>query len=246
MREIDLRAFWGLFIQNLKIIVIAMAVVGMAAGGATILFAEDQYVSKCSMYVMNIAKDSAGITSGISSAGLDASQRMVNEYIEIVRSESVLVEVQSVLRGQNYNLSIAQIRSALNMTPKNETALMEISATTGNPNLSKALCDAVQQCAPDKVNEVMLGLGTITKVDTASLGSRSARGTTRNAVIGAVLAAALCYGLFLVNYLIDNTIKDEKDFKNRYNVNLLGVVPSFGSGNDKKKSKKGDKNHGSR
>lgn len=246
MREVDLRAFWGLFIQNLKIIVVAMAIVGAAAGGATILFAEDMYVSKCSMYVMNITKDSAGQTSGISSAGLDASQRMVNEYIEIVRSESVLVDVQSVLRGQNYNLSISQIRSALSMTPKNETALMEITATTGNPNLSKALCDAVQQCAPGKVNEVMLGIGTITTVDTASLGSRSARGTTRNALLGAIIAAVLCYGLFLVNYLVDNTIKDEKDFKNRYNVNLLGVVPSFSKGDDKKKSKKGEKKHGSR
>ena len=245
MREIDVRAFLGLFIQNLKIIVIAMAVVGLIAGGATMLFAEDMYVSKCSMYVMNITKDSAGITSGISSNGLDASQRMVDEFIEIVRSESVLADVQNVLRGQNYNMSIAQIRSALSMSSKNETALMEITATTTNPNLSKALCDAVQACAPSKVNEVMLGIGTITTVDTASLGTRSARGTTRNAVLGAVAAAALCYGLFLVNYLVDNTIKDEKDFKSRYNVNLLGVVPSFGNANDKKKSK-GEKSHGSR
>lgn len=246
MREIDLSAFWGLFIQNLKIIVIAMAIVGMIAGGATLLLAEDMYVAKCSMYVMNITKDSAGQTSGISSAGLDASQRMVDEFIEIVRSESVLVDVQSILRGNNYNMSISQIRSALKMESKNETALMEITASTPNPNLSKLLCDAVQECAPRKVNEVMLGIGTITTVDTASLGSRTARGTTRNSILGALIAAVLCYGLFLMNYLIDNTIKDEKDFKNRYNVNLLGVVPSFGSGDGKKKSKKGEKNHGSR
>ena len=224
MREIDSRAFLGLFVQNLKIIVIAMALVGLAAGGATMLFAEDMYVSKCSMYVMNITKDSAGITSGISSAGLDASQRMVDEYIEIVRSESVLADVQNVLRGQNYNMSIAQIRSALSMSSKNETALMEITATTTNPNLSKALCDAVQACAPAKVNEVMLGIGTITTVDTASLGSRSARGTTRNAVLGGVFGVLLSCGLVLVRYLMDNTIKDEKDLKTRFNVNVLGVV----------------------
>ena len=31
-------------------------------------------------------------------------------------------------------------------------------------------------------------------------------------------------GLILVRYLMDNTIKDDKDLKTRFNVNVLGVV----------------------
>ena len=176
--------------------------------------------------------------TGISAAGLEASQRMVDEFIQIVRSESVLVSVQDMLHRQNYDMTIAEIRNALKMSSQNETALLQITATTDNPNLSKALCDAVQECAPGKVNEVMLGIGTITKVDVASVGTKQAPKTVRNGVLGAVVAAILAYAVFLVNYLLDNTIKDERDFKNRFDVNVLGVVPSFNNEADRTRGKK--------
>ena len=159
MKEIDLRVFWGLFVKNITAIGIAVLVVAVLASGATILFTEDMYVSKCSMYVMNITKDDQNTVTGISVSGLDASQRMVDEFIQIVRSESVLVNVQDILHRQNYDMTIGQIRNALQMSSQNDTALLQITATTENPHLSKALCDAVQQCAPGKVNEVMLGIG---------------------------------------------------------------------------------------
>lgn len=238
MKEIDLRVFWGLFVKNITTIAIVVLVTAVLAAGATVVFTEDAYVSKCSMYVMNITKDDQNAITGISSAGLDASQRMVDEFIQIVRSESVLVDVQEMLRRQNYEMSITQIREALQMASQNDTALLQITATTADPNLSKALCDAVQQCAPGKVNEVMLGIGTITKVDVASMGTKKAPKTVRNGLLGAVASAVLIYAIFLVNYLLDNTIKDERDFKNRFDVNVLGVVPSFNNEADKSRGKK--------
>lgn len=238
MKEIDLRVFWGLFVKNIRVIVIVVIVAAVLAAGATVLFTEDSYVSKCSMYVMNITKDEQNTITGISTAGLDASKRMVDEFVQIVRSESVLVDVQDLLLRQNYEMTIPQIRSALNMSSQNDTALLQITATTDNPNLSKALCDAVQQCAPGKVQEVMLGIGTITRVDVASVGTKQPPKTVRNGVLAAVIAAVVAYAIFLVNYLLDNTIKDERDFKNRFNVNVLGVVPSFYNESDKARNKK--------
>ena len=47
---------------------------------------------------------------------------------------------------------------------------------------------------------------------------------TRNGMLGAVFGLLLTCGLVLVRYLMDNTIKDEKDLKTRFNVNVLGVV----------------------
>ena len=46
----------------------------------------------------------------------------------------------------------------------------------------------------------------------------------RNAILGGVFGLLLSCGLILVRYLMDNTIKDEKDLKTRFNVNVLGVV----------------------
>lgn len=245
MKELDLRVLWDLLLRNLRIIILFVAVVAAIFGGVTVLFQEDLYRSKCSMYVMNITQDSAGQTTGISSAGLDASQRMVSEFIAILRSDSVIYDVQQELKEMNYNYSASGIKSALAMSAVNETALLQITATTGDPHLSKAICDAMQQCAPQKVQEVMLGIGTITTVDVAKVGTRAQPSTTRNTVLGGVVGFVLSYGIFLINHLLDNTIKDEKDLKNHFNVNVLGVVPNFHPDADKKKkqSKKTQKNN---
>jgi len=116
MKELDLRVLWDLLLRNLRIIILFVAVVAVIFAGVTVVFQEDLYRSRCSMYVMNITQDSAGQTTGISSAGLDASQRMVNEFIAILRSDSVIYDVQQELKEMNYNYSVSGIKSSLAMT----------------------------------------------------------------------------------------------------------------------------------
>ncbi len=239
MREMDLRVFWGVLLRNMKIIVVVTLLLALAVGGATELLTEDTYSSKCTMYVMNITKDSAGDTTGISSAGLDASQRMVAEYIQILKSDKVLLDVQARLLLKGHKMSVSQIRSSLSMAAVEDTALLRITATSGDPDLSKDICDALQECAPDHVKEVMLGIGHVAPVDVASRGALKGAQTTKNAVLGAVLGFVIACGFSIMMYLMDNTVKDEKDLKARFEVNVLGVVPNFESvENPKKNSKK--------
>ena len=236
MKELDLRVVWDLLLRNLRVIILFVAVVALIFAGVTVMFQEDTYMSKCSMYVMNITEDSAGQTTGISSNGLDASQRMVSEFIAILRSDSVISDVRQKLIeiDKDYDYSVSYIKTMVNMSAVNETALLQISATTPDPNLSKAVCDAIQECAPSTITEVMLGIGHITPVDHASTGVRVPPNTVRNAVLGGIIGFILSYGIFLINHLLDNTIKDEKDLKTHFNVNVLGVVPNFNPNADKR------------
>lgn len=227
MKEVNIRVFWELLLRNLRPIVIVMAVLATAFAAYTSAFTVDTYSSKCSMYVMNITEDAAGETTGISSAGLDASQRMVNEYIAILQSTRVMSRVHDILQAQGHSVSVSGVRSSLTMTAVDETALLQVTAVTGNPQLSKDTCDALQACAPEEVNEVMLKIGHVSPVDEAELGSKSKPPVVRNGVFGALIGLALTYGFFLMGYLMDNTVKEEKDLKERFEVNVLGAVPSF-------------------
>ena len=238
MKEINIRGFWELLLRNLRAIVVVMAIVAAAFAAYTSVFTTDTYSSKCSMYVMNITADSAGETTGISSAGLDASQRMVNEYIAILKSTRVMSRVHDILQEQGHTISVSGVRSSLKMASVDETAMLEITATTVNPQLSRDMCDALQACAPEEVNEVMLKIGHVSPVDTAEIGSKSKPPVVRNGVFGALIGFALIYGFFLMNYLMDNTIKEEKDLKERFEVNVLGAVPSFNPDMGKSKNTK--------
>lgn len=224
MKDFDLRAYFMLVLQNLRLIVAVAVALAVVFGVATNLLTEDTYSSRCSMYIMNIAKDQDNNYSGISTSGLEASQRMVNEYIILLRSENVLAEVAESVNAQGFNVSASDIRNTLEMTAVEETALLRIISTTGDPKLSKLICDELMKCAPEKISTFMNELGSITPVDKAEIGYKNPPKTSRNAVLGAIFGLVLVCGLLFVRCLMDNTIKDERDLKNRFNVNVLGVV----------------------
>lgn len=243
MKEVNIRVFWELLLRNLRPIIVVMAVIAIAFAAYTSAFTTDTYSSKCSMYVMNITEDAAGETTGISSAGLDASQRMVNEYIAILQSTRVMSRVHDILQAQGHSISVSSVRNSLTMTAVDETALLQVTAVTANPSLSKDICDALQAVAPEEVNEVMLRIGHVSPVDTAEIGSKSRPPVVRNGVFGALIGLVLSYGFFLMGYLVDNTVKEEKDLKDRFEVNVLGAVPNFNAApsRSKKDAKKTSK-----
>ena len=224
MKELDLRSFFVMLLQNVRLIVAVAVAMAVLFGVATNLMTEDTYSARCSMYIMNIAKDVDKTYTGISVTGLEASQRMVNEYIIILKSNSVMEEVTKRVNAHGYEVTPAQVRSSLSLTAVEETALLRIISTTHDAKLSQVICDELMGYAPDKIKKVMQDLGSITPVDNASLGTKNAPKTARNGVLGGIFGLVLVCGLVFVRYLMDNTIKDEKDLKNRFNVNVLGVV----------------------
>lgn len=224
MKELDLRSYFLMLVQNMRLIVAVAAAMAVVFGVATNVMTADTYSSRCSMYVMNVAKDPDSNLTGISTSGLEASQRMVNEYIILLRSENVLSEVSRRVNEQGFNTTAASIRNMIELTAVEETALLRVIATTSDPNLSKLICDELMDCAPNKIKAFMNELGSISPVDYAEIGYKNPPKTSRNAALGAIFGLLLVCGLVLVRCLMDNTIKDEKDLKNRFNVNVLGVV----------------------
>ncbi|MBQ9859531.1 MAG: hypothetical protein IJO76_02495 [Clostridia bacterium] len=238
MQELNLKTLVDVLLQNLKWILIFGIILAVLFGGYKEFFVEDSYASTCSMYVMNLTttdNGTASTTAGISSTGLTASQQMVNEYIALLKSNMIIDDVAVILHQQGYDLTNKQIRATLRMSSKDESALMEIRATTSDPALCKAICDAIMATAPAKIKKVMLNLGSINPVDSANLGTRVSSGSLRTAFIGGVIGCVLAYGLFLLLNMLDNTIKSEQDIRIRLNVPVLGSVPDLHPGQSSKK-----------
>ena len=206
------------------------------------VFVKPSYAADCSMYVMNMTIDENGQISGdISSSGLSASQQMVNEYISIIKADIVIDEVVQELAAQGYTMTNREVLRSLTMTSKDQTALLMIKATTNDPFQSQAVCNALMKVAPGKIRQVMQNLGTVSEVDFADEGTRVSSGATYYAAIGGIVGFVLSYILFLIIFLMDNTVKGEQDLRERFDdVTVLGAVPDLRPG---RRSKGGKGSH---
>ena len=226
MKELDLRSFFLVLLQNLRLIIAVMVAMAVVFGVATGLLTQDTYSSRCSAYIMNISKTSEdGSYTGISANGLDTSQRLVDECIVMIKSNRVMNAVAAnVSARMGYEITGAEVRATLSMSAVEDTALLRIVCTTDRKDLAKVICEEMLTTVPPIVEEAMNDLVSIKPFDEADDASVNAPRTARNGILGAVFGVLMSCGLILVRFLMDNTIKDEKDLKTRFNVNVLGVV----------------------
>lgn len=226
MKDLDLRSFFLVLLQNLRLIIAVSVAMAVVFGVATGLLTKDTYSSRCSAYIMNISREyDDGSYTGISANGLDTSQKLVDECIVMIKSNRVMNEVAANLKARGFeNVTGTSVRASLSMQAVEETALLRIVATNENKGLATAICEELQKVAPITVEKAMNELVSIEPFDLPDEATYNAPFTARNAILGAVFGLLLTCGLILVRYLMDNTIKDDKDLKTRFNVNVLGVV----------------------
>ncbi len=242
MKELDLRSFFLVLLQSLRLIIAVAVAMAVVFGVATGLLTEDTYAARCSMYIMNVSQQDN--STGVSANGLEASQKLVDECIILIKSNNVMGEVAEQLNARGFDTTVDAVRASLAMTAVEDTALLRITSTTGDPELSQAVCEELMKYAPSVVDYAMRGLVTLNKIDDVAEATKNTPMVARNAILGGVFGLLLICALILVRYLMDNTIKDEKDLKDRFNVNVLGVVMDTTGSVDKATGGSGKKTGG--
>ena len=234
MQELDIRTLLFTLLKNIKWIIAAVLVGAVLMSAYTVVMVDDTYRSQTKLYVNNYT-DASGV-SGASSSSISASQEMVKECIEVIKDDYVMSEVRLHLADLGYALTNRQILNALSLSQQGETAVLQVQAVTTDPKLSRAICQAVYDVAPDRLLEI-IQIGSIKQMAPPTDGTKTGPSVPRNAVIGALVGFILAAAVVLLVSMLDNTIKDEKDLKRHFDVVVLGVVPSF----QEKKTKKSKK-----
>ncbi len=239
MQEFDIRAIIYLLLGKVKWIVSSLVIGALLFGAYTKYFTHSTYVSQVQMYVSNYSD----LTNapGASTGNLSASQALVNEYIVILKNDVVLTQVVKYLseHENNYVMTNGAVRGAVSMYSVDESAMLNISATTSDPALSKAICDAYCEVAPVKLKEIM-EMGSVKTMEPAKMGTEIRQSVASNAMLGALVGAVISCGIFILMYMLDDTVIGERELKRRLNVAVLGEVPSL------QPSKKGEKKNGRR
>lgn len=219
----ELKVLAALLWRNMKWIVAGVLAGVLLALLWTRFLITPLYTSYIQLYCTNSTQSSQ--SGSISSSDITAARNLVDTYSVILKSDEVLDPVAAALGN---GLTAADIRRSITLSSVDDTAVMQITATTSNPQLSADICTQMAQVAPEALKRIMK-VGSAETIGTAKVASSpSSPSYPRNLVLGGFCGLVIVLLLLLVFHMRDNTVRGEEDIKQLLpDVPVLGEIPSF-------------------
>ena len=232
--EIDLRELLHLLRQKILIILTALLVGGILTSVATYFFIKPTYKASSLLYVVSASNDSV-----VNLSDLQIGTNLTADYEELLLSRPVM---ESVLRNLKLRetTSVKELREMLSITNKSGTRILEISATTGDPKLSADIANKVAELATTWLPAVMECNEPHVAEEAVVPTRRAGPSYVRNTVIGALVLALLVYGVYVVRYLYDDSIRTEEDMEKYFGLMPLAVIPEENDTAPEEESARGD------
>lgn len=221
--EITLKGAVRILTKNLLVILICSALGFAAAFLISKFLVQPTYQSTAKLYVYT-KSDHTQTTNYDYLNDLNYAQKVVNTYIEMLRTDSFY---QAVKEKSGLNYSVEEMKTMISFTVLNETEVFQVSASSGKPEDAKKLADAITALAPQTISSIQES-ALLKVVDPPGFpASPSSPNITLNSIIGFLLGVITAVLFVLLKEMLDIRIKQEEDLLSHYNLPVLGSIPAF-------------------
>ena len=221
--EISLQEIFIILWNKALLILLCILIGGAAAWGISYYVIDPTYTSRVSMYVNN-NKEPQSTVANIND--INASQKLVSTYIEILKSDNVLGKVSAAIGGE---YTTAELRDMMTASSVNGTEIFEVKVTTKDPEEAAHIANTIAEVAPEEIIRVVKA-GSVELIDQAvPATSPTAPNIMLNTIIGVMLGGVLSVLGVLISSMLDNRVKDEEDLKKYHDLPILGCIPDLES-----------------
>ena len=222
--EIDFSKIFYKMRDKFVIILVVTLAAAVLSGLVTHFAIKPQYSSTVKMYVYSNS-DRISTDSSISSSELDASQELINTYIYILKSDTVLEAVMKDLSIED--ISLGQLRNSIDAQQATKTVAFEVTVTTDDASRSAQIANSIAKIAPSEIVRVAKA-GGVEIIDYAKIPSKpSSPNLTKNVLVAALLAFAVSFIGFFVYEFFDTTITGARDIEDEFDIPIIGTVPNL-------------------
>jgi len=220
--EIDFQKLFLAYLQKWWVFVICVVLAGAITMLYTLNFVTPLYKASVTIYVNNAGRDQK--VEYITNSNLQTSQRLVNTYIYIIGSETVL---EKVAHEADLGMSAAKIRSSMHAAQKGSTEIFDVTITHPDPEKAARIANAVAEVAPGEIERFVEGSSTKI-IDYAKVPSApSSPNLTKNVILGCLIGIVFAAIYVTILFLLDVRIKDEDDLAALFDIPVLGQIPNF-------------------
>lgn len=216
-------------LKHIFLLIAAAVVFGAVVFGYFEFLVDPRYSATSSILVTNgtliVNNDGTYDTSAFENADIVASMNIATTVCDILETNGVFKSLAEEIDNQ---YTYRQLKGMASVERRDDKSLfIDISFTTGDPELSIELANAYLKIAPEHIKSYVPGVTTITTESESS--AKVYPNSFVFAFAAAIFGAALTFLIILLIYSSNTVIQDEEDFSERFNVPVLGSVPDFTS-----------------
>lgn len=217
---IDLMDLFQVVFKKLHLVLLAGIIAALVAVLVTKLFMTPVYTSTTKMYVLS--KQDAN--SAVTSSDLQAGSQLTKDYMELIKSRSVMEQVISQLQ---LDMSVDKLSGEITVSNTADTRILSISVENESPKLAKEIADAVRESASVQITQITdADADAVNMVEEGNLPKNpTSPNTMKNAMLGGILGIFLALGAIVLIYILDDTIKTPDDVERYLGLTVLTSIP---------------------
>lgn len=219
--DIDLRKIFYMMRTKVVFIILATFAVAGLAGVFTHFFIDPTYTANAKFYVYSNPNNTVSTDRAINTNEIDASNDIINTYVYLLKSDTVLDKVAQDL-GMGSGDSIRDVISA---SVIENTLIFQVKVTTTDPELSAKIANSIANIAPGEIVR-LVNAGGASVVDYAKVPTRPvAPNLKKNVILGAMIGFIISFAFFFIYELFDTTITNARDLEREFDTPILGTIP---------------------
>ena len=217
--ELSLKEIIELIYKRLKLIIIFVLI------GAGLLFVVNRFIRR-PIYTASVQLyvNPNDTTPAANLNELNYAQKVVATYVNLLRTQKFY---KKVLEETGLNYSESQLKNMTNIQSVGDTEIFKISVNSHSASDSYELVKAMEYIAPQIISEVKNN-AKITVIDPVVFPTGpSGPNILLNTMIGALAGFFLAFTFAFLWELIDVKVKSKDDLMEKYQIPILGAIPSF-------------------
>ena len=220
IKEINLSEIWKLLTQKIWIMLIAAILVTATSMIIYTIAYVPEYTSTATMYILRT--QSEGSSSSQAASDFNLALSVVNDCDYLIKGHTV---VDRVVDELELDIKYEDLQKRIKTSNPSQTRILERSVTAESPEEAKRIVDRLCTIGAESINSAM-GVDQVNLFEYGTLNSEPSNETSISMfIIFGLIAAIVVYAVFLVIYILDDTIHTEEDIESALGLTVIGEIP---------------------
>lgn len=215
--EINLGELFKVLKKNILMIIVISLLCAAVGLVSSMFLISKKYSSEATIYITPKVTEQGTIDYN----SIQTNSRMVNNYMEILKGETILAKVADQVGMESYE----DVLDTLTISNPENTELISVSSETTDPELSQQIVSLVISTFTEDMMDI-LNLNNVTIINDAKVNENPVSPSVpRYTILGLAVGLVISCGYVFITFLFDKRLRTREEAENFLGVPVLATVP---------------------